>query len=1056
VAVGCGPLPTGAAAPTKPRVVVMTDIGGDPDDEQSIVRFLLYSCDFEVEGLCTGLGHDRDHQTRPDLLHKAVDAYGQVLPDLRLHRPDFPAPEQLKCLIKDGFNGDPHTVGPGRDSEASDWIIRVLDQPDPRPVWFCIWGGPRELAQAIWKVQTTRSAPGLAAFKRKIRVYSIADQDRTALWVKTNHPDVFWILSDGQFRGIWRGGDPASVSPEWLEGHVRTGHGPLGAVYPPKAAGKVGVKEGDTPSFLYLVPNGLSDPAHPEWGNWGGRFQRRGPGQQFVSVPDLCDGKPDMLYPVRRWRSAYQNEFQARMDWCVKPVTQANHAPVAVLNGDPTQRVLEIETSPGATLRLSAAGSSDSDGHSLSFRWWTYIEAGTYPAAPTIQGARDQVATVTIPTDASGHSIHVILEVTDTGQPPLVAYRRAILKVAGQPTPKPRSLQGGEPNPAKPAPLQPASASPHANTAAERQRVEAQVDAAAAIRYLLQHQKPNGAFGPAGHTHTDLAWNYPAVHALTLLRQPVPRPEDCFRNGTNALYKQPGSHNANWAWDIYQRAHLAAVLHRHGQDGLGLSGTWTVRFQDRQGDYYFRITNALLRQRVAPFCDIPTLAYWVEAIRVSGGRIANPDTVRQFLLARQLPNGAFVDAYRSEHVTAADAHAVATAQAVFALRALGDEVPNARAVVAWLQSCQAESGGFRWHPDNPAPSNQPDVWYTWAAVRALAMLGAKPRDPAACLTWLNSLQNPDGGFGDRPGWNSRLYSTYYAVHALHALTGDARTAITRKTVSAWRRVIPEGRYSIFQAYLKSPRGGPEMVETARSLRLNLLAIKDNSPGAPQVPVTVARAYAQEKRYPLEIVSCPEQYAHRLRWRGGHPAHHVANYIIPPDLSAQARAQLAAADAAGRQGLPWVEYGARVIGPIVRLGSLFYPELDYEMMNAYMVYDDGLEGGPGYTALVGALGWPVWDWVRMFPYRERWAGRLPMVADGDAHGDIVKWREPLDRQRMLYLARHHDLASFLEACRAGRTVCVIRTGPNKDELALYGDPAVVDYVKRHQPDWQWWP
>jgi hypothetical protein len=591
--------------------------------------------------------------------------------------------------------------------------------------------------------------------------------------------------------------------------------------------------------------------------------------------------------------------------------------------------------------------------------------------------------------------------------------------------------------------------------------VEAKVGGDALVRYLLSHQKPNGAFGPTGHDHTDLAWNYPAIHALSLLRQEIPRRDDAFRNGQGAIYKQPGSHNANFAWDIYQRAQLAAVLGRKGQDGAGLSEAWTLQFQDREGNYYFRIPDARLRARVAPFCDIPTLAYFVEAITVSGGRIANPEVARDYLLGRQsdgrgaTPAGAFVDAYRAEETADQEAHLLATAQSVFVLQALGYEVPRREACIQWLQSCQDRSGGFRWHPTNSAPSNKPDAWYAWAAVRALGALGAKPRDVEACLAWINSLQNPDGGFGDRPGWNSRLYSTYYAVHALDALTGEARGAVRDKKASAWRRLIPEDEYSIYQAHLKSPPGGGDMVEAVVRMGFHFLAVKDNSPGAEPIPATKAREYAIEKGYRLEIVSCPEQYGHKLKWLGGHPANHVANYIIPPQLSPEAKARLNAADAAGRKGLPWAAYAEQVIAPIVRLGSLYYPELDYEMMNAYLVYDDGLEGGPGYNAVIGALGWPVWDWLRFFPYRERWIGKLPIVADGDAHGDLKKWSEPLERQRMLYIARRHDLANFLEACREGRTVCVIRGGADKSELAFYGDPAAVDYVKRHQREWQWW-
>jgi hypothetical protein len=425
-------LPACKAAVDKPRVVVMTDIGGDPDDRQSMVRFLLYTCDFDVEGLCTGFGHGHYKTTRPELIREIVDAYGKVLPNLRKHRPDYPSHERLMALVKDGHNGDPHKVGPGMDSEASDWIIKVLDKDDPRPVWFTIWGGPRELAQAIWKVGQSRSDEQLAAFKRKIRVHSIADQDRTAGWVKQNHPDVFWIFSRTLFRGIWKEGDQEIVSPAWLEKNVRTKHGPLGPVYPAKAAGKAGVKEGDTPSFFYVLPDGLSDPEHPEWGNWGGRFQRSGLGNEYIPAEDRMGDRLDMLYTIHRWRQAYQNSFEARMDWCVKPYEKCNHEPVAICNGDKTNKVLNIDVDPGRDVTLGASGSSDPDGDKLSYKWWVYQEAGSYWADAPIRGGNSVQAVVTAPENASGRTIHVILEVVDAGKPSLTAYRRVILNVSGE------------------------------------------------------------------------------------------------------------------------------------------------------------------------------------------------------------------------------------------------------------------------------------------------------------------------------------------------------------------------------------------------------------------------------------------------------------------------------------------------------------------------------------------------------------------------------------------------------------------------------------------------
>lgn len=65
------------------------------------------------------------------------------------------------------------------------------------------------------------------------------------------------------------GADNDVVSNKWVADNVQVGHGALGACYPDVAYGM----EGDTPSFLSLIPNGLNDPEHPEYGGWGGRYE---------------------------------------------------------------------------------------------------------------------------------------------------------------------------------------------------------------------------------------------------------------------------------------------------------------------------------------------------------------------------------------------------------------------------------------------------------------------------------------------------------------------------------------------------------------------------------------------------------------------------------------------------------------------------------------------------------------------------------------------------------------------------------------------------------------
>ncbi len=586
----------------------------------------------------------------------------------------------------------------------------------------------------------------------------------------------------------------------------------------------------------------------------------------------------------------------------------------------------------------------------------------------------------------------------------------------------------------------------------------ANVDAHATVKYLLRHQKPNGAFGPIDQQHSDLAWNYPAVHALVLLGTEIPRREQCLQNGQWAAFREPDAHRTNLHWDLYQKVQLNVLLSPKGKpphvfprqrdDGktIPLGKAWKLTYEDRKGNYYGPYGMGV-------YYDLSTLWFMTSALVSLGGTIDNMEEVKQFILPRQTDSGGFVDAYRTDPPpVAADAHLMITHDAVMTLRALGQPVPRAEACAAWIRSCQTPAGGFRWSPTRTDASNQADVWYTYAAVLALKSLGSAPQDAERCLAWLNSLQNPDGGFGDRPGWPSRLYSTYYAVHAIAALAGDAKRGIRPKRAVRSEPEIPEGKYQVFQAHLKAPAlegdSATAMVERVRTMRLDFI-------GAKTADVAEARAYAASRGYRLEIVACPENYPHKLRWLGGHPADHVSNWLIPPEMSEAQQRIFAAADRAGRQGLPWNEFRRQVIRPMQQMGTLFYPEMDYSMVNAYMVYDDELEDQAGYNAFIAALGWPAWDWVRHFPYRERWVGKLPALADGDAHGDVTKWEVRLLKQRTLYLAEDYRLAGLLDACRNGRTVCVIRDDREPSGVVYYGSAPAVRYVEKHRAAWQWW-
>lgn len=434
-----------AAAGEKPRLLVLTDMGADPDDEQSFIRLLVHANEFDIEGLIAtspsvNARKFRGPEPRADYILAIIRGYSLVVKNLQMHAEGFPSPEQLLELMKYGTSnrGRQH-VGPKNRSLGSDWIISCVDREAPRPLNICIWGGQTDFAQALWQVREARGPEGLAAFTNRIRVFDISDQDRLFDWMIEEFPIQHYVLSQanpkygphGAYRGMYLGGDESLTSLEWLNEHVRVRHGRLGALYPPLTHTPpnphLAMKEGDSPSFLAFLPFGLSNPDHPEWGGWGGRYRRDERGV-FRNEADLVNGQYDVKASVWRWRKDIQNEFAARMEWCVKSYAEANHPPTAVLNGAPGVNAVHISTQPGETVTLSSSGSSDPDGDQLHSHWTVYPEAGTYPQSLSLDTDGDS-ATLRVPQDAAGHTIHVILSVRDAGSPQLTRHRRAVIAV---------------------------------------------------------------------------------------------------------------------------------------------------------------------------------------------------------------------------------------------------------------------------------------------------------------------------------------------------------------------------------------------------------------------------------------------------------------------------------------------------------------------------------------------------------------------------------------------------------------------------------------------------
>ena len=266
----------------KPRVIVMTDIANEPDDQMSMVRLLVYSNQLDIEGLIATTSTWMRATVRPDVLHKVIAAYGDVRTRLEAQASGYPTAAALDALVVKGQEGyGMAAVGADRLSPGAEAIIKAVDRPDAHPLWVLGWGGTNTLAQALFHVRRTRTPADLETFVSRLRVYAISDQDDAGPWLRRTFANLHYIAmpssQDGEeyYLATWTGisgdrfyrnapgADFTTFSNSWIQANIRS-RGPLGALYIPPCC----IHEGDTPSFLALIDNGLGSAMNPTYGGW--------------------------------------------------------------------------------------------------------------------------------------------------------------------------------------------------------------------------------------------------------------------------------------------------------------------------------------------------------------------------------------------------------------------------------------------------------------------------------------------------------------------------------------------------------------------------------------------------------------------------------------------------------------------------------------------------------------------------------------------------------------------------------------------------------------------
>jgi len=429
------------AADPRPRIIIETDAGGDPDDEQSLVRFLLYTNDLDVVGIIPDRPRARPGENRNSvrdglgIVRRMIDAYGECHSHLVKHDSRYPTAAELRRRTVAGYD---------QVDEGVQLVLREVDADDPRPLWFCNWGTDDEsgvscLKRALDRVLKERGPEGYAKFKRKIHLasddkfgeHTTSIEPPFPLWVDTFRPELDRKRWYHRFSALTAKAGGFDIRRDVLENH-----GPLGPLYPLNTTHPQ--KEGDTMTFLYLLPAGLSDPLQPTWGSWGGRhaLNENFPGKPYywASPTDTWNGKTSRDNVLLRWAADLQNDFRARMDWSNRDFHEANHQPKIALDISETSTstgsgIVRMTAKPGATLDFDASQSTDPDGNRLIYEWFPYPEAGTCRESIQIFAPDAPRTQVLLPDPDDSATAHLILRIRDDGDPPLCSYRRIVVTI---------------------------------------------------------------------------------------------------------------------------------------------------------------------------------------------------------------------------------------------------------------------------------------------------------------------------------------------------------------------------------------------------------------------------------------------------------------------------------------------------------------------------------------------------------------------------------------------------------------------------------------------------
>ncbi|MEO6245849.1 MAG: prenyltransferase/squalene oxidase repeat-containing protein [Opitutaceae bacterium] len=418
--------------------------------------------------------------------------------------------------------------------------------------------------------------------------------------------------------------------------------------------------------------------------------------------------------------------------------------------------------------------------------------------------------------------------------------------------------------------------------------------------------------------------------------------------------------------------------------------------------------------------------------------------------------GAYIDARRRANgsynntpvADGGDGHVMNTLWALQAQLVLGRAIMPKDELVAWLRGCQLANGGFTFQPQ-PMFGGFDDVIYVRAGVRALKLLGAQPAQREACIAYLHSLANADGGFSDRPGWLSNAAATYHALDALEMLDALHTLGPVKRRPLRARMVLPAG-LKIFSAQVEAHgTGSPaEAVDLARHLKIDLWGAKNGKPGW----TARVRDIAAQEDVPLLVFTADEEYGTWVDIPGLGTYSHTSDLVAPDGADIGPPLGTRAAPPAP---VTWPEFRSRRLDPLQRGGGRLIWQFGENEELVRMFLDDSVERG-GFAAIsTYHFGNP--DFMNTEPFLNRWRGRIPFIGLQDAHGPEPWWfADQTTGFRTLFLATEPTWAGWLNALQQNWTVAVRRDVWTKGRTWMHsGSDEVQEFVRAREADWRWW-